>query len=443
MIAKQIGKIVKFFREDLWNVKIDSLPKGKAILYRYLRVWVIAISEFGKDKVGEKASALTYFSLLSIVPVAAMAFGIATIFGLQEYLKQELTNFFSGQEEVLEYTLEFSERMLETSSGGIISGIGALFLIYAVGRLLHNIELAFNDIWDTKKGRSLRRKMTDYVSFILLAPLILVLSSATTVFITTSIENIADSMPFLGFMKPVVLFLIQLIPYSLIWFLLFLFYIIFPNTLVKIKAAFIAGVLAGTAYQLTQWAWIEGQVFLNRYSVIYGSFAALPLFLIWLQISWSILLFGAEFAFAIQNVETWSYEDDKLELNQKAKKRFSLLMLRNIIHKFERENEPMSFEHLYSQVNIPRRFVREIIRDLEKSKLIIRVAGDQEEEVYVPGMPISKIDVYTAFNRLEGLGMDNSLRQFENEEFETISNTMTIIDESIKNAPSNRLVKDL
>lgn len=442
MVARHVNSIKNFLHEDLWKIKLDTLPKRRRFLYRQIRIWVITLSEFDKDKCGEKASALTYFSVLSVVPVVAMAFGIATIFGLEDYLKNELIKYFSGQQEVLDYTLKFANKMLSTSSGGIISGISAVFLIYAVARLLNNIEVAFNDIWNTRKGRTLKRKLTDYMSVILLGPLILIMASSATVFITTSIESLTDSMGILGLFRPIILFFIKLIPYTLIWFLLFLLYMVFPNTSVKIKPALIAGVLAGTAYQITQFAWIEGQVYLSRYSVIYGSFAALPLFLIWLQLSWMILLFGAEFAFAVQNVGGWAYDNEELKMNLKSKRKMTLLVLRRIVKDFQSNDEPVSFEHLCSSLNIPRRFIREILDDLETARLIVKIA-DPEVEQFQPGMDIHKIDVFMVYDRLEKLGMDNLPQASDNEGFENIEILLSEVDKAIKEAQSNKKVVDL
>lgn len=443
MIAGYIQKVRKFLQHDLWVVKINTLTSWKAIVYRVIRVWTIAISEFSKDKCGDKASALTYFSLLSVVPVLAMAFGIATIFGLEKFLKRELTNYFAGQQEVLNFALDFADNMLSTSSGGIISGISAVFLIYAVVRLLSNIEAAFNDVWDTQRGRTLKRKITDYMSVILLGPIILILSSSATAYIATSIENLTESIELLGFFKPVILFLIKLIPYTLIWFLLFLMYVVFPNTSVKIRPALIAGVLAGTAYQLTQFAWIEGQVYLSRYSVIYGSLAILPLFMIWLQLSWTIILFGAEFSFALQNVRNWSYDSQDLEITKKAKRRLTLLIMKTIIREFAEKDEPLSFDSLCKQITLPRRFVKEIVRDLELAKLILRVDTVEDEELYVPGLDINKIDVFTVFDALENRGLNNLPQQEKNEGYQEISEVITNLDKSIKESPANRLLKDL
>lgn len=441
-MINKLKELQKFLHEDLWKIKVSSLPRGKAFLYRQLRILIITFSEFEKDKCSEKASALTYFSLLSVVPVVAMAYGISTAFGMEEYLMDELALYLSGQGEVLDYIMTFSNKMLSTASGGLISGISLVFLIYAVVRLLNNIEVAFNDIWATEKGRSLKRKLTDYMSVIFLGPIILILSGTVTVFVTSQMESFTQNMDILNFVKPGILFLIRLIPYSLVWFLLFLVYIVFPNAPVKIKAALLAGIIAGSFYQLLQLGWIEGQVFLSKYNAIYGTFAALPLFLIWLQLSWMILLFGAELAFAIQNVTTWAYDNEDLNINLRTRRKLTLLIMKHVIHDFDRKEGPVSFDKLTTDLVIPHRFVRETVNDLEKAGLLVRVKND-DEELYVPGMDINKIDIAMVISKLEKMGLDNLPQQHQNKEFAAIDRTITAISEAIQKAPANKLLKEL
>ncbi|WP_258099732.1 YihY/virulence factor BrkB family protein [Marinoscillum pacificum] len=443
MLSTYIHNTRKFIEEDLWKIKIKTLPKRKAFLFQQLRVIVITISEFNKDKCGEKASALTYFSLISFVPVIAMAFGIAQSFGLDNYLERELQNYFNGQDDVYVFVKGFSDKMLANTSGGVITGISTVFLFYAVGRLLNNIEMAFNSIWNTKKGRTLKRKVTDYMSVILLGPIILIMSSSATVYITTSIESLTESISLLGFFKPVILFFIKLIPYTLIWFLLFLFYLVFPNTTVKIKPALIAGILAGTVYQITQLLWVKGQVYLTTYSVVYGTFAALPLFLIWLQLSWTILLFGAELAFAVQSVGTWAYDNEKLAMNLKTKRKMTLLVLRKVVRHFKQYDDSISFEQICEELEVPRRFIREVLEDLVQSKLVRRLNNEAEEELLIPGMDINKMDIYTVYDRLQDIGMDSLPQAYQNEGFKEIEHIIDDIDDSFRSAQSNKKIIEL
>lgn len=443
MVAHHVSRLRNFLEEDLWKIKLQDLPKRKAFFYRQVRIWMITVSEFIKDKCGEKASALTYFSLLSFVPVVAMAFGIAQMFGLKDYVKQELERYFEGQREILAMVSTWADNMLSEAGGGVISGISAVFLIYAVARLLNNIEISFNDIWDTPSNRSLKRMVSDYMSIIMLGPIILIISSSVTVFISSELEEITKSIELLGFFRPLIIFLIRLIPYSLIWFLLFLIYIIFPNTKVELIPALIAGILAGTAYQITQFAWIEGQVYLTKYSDIYGLFAALPLFLIWLQLSWTILLFGAEFAFAIQNVDAWAYDKERLRINSHTKRTLTILILSRIIKYFEKYDQPKDFEELCAELSVPRRFVREVIHDLKSARLIALVVSEDDSELYQPGLDIQKIDLQKVFQKLDEIGMDNLPHIQENEGYSQIVQVLSALDDSIQQSPENKKLLDL
>ncbi|XOV94513.1 MAG: YihY/virulence factor BrkB family protein [Bacteroidota bacterium] len=441
-MLKRVAEIRKFLQEDLWKVKIKSLPRRKAFLYRQLRILMITFSEFQKDKCSEKASALTYFSLLSVVPVVALAYGIATAFGLKDYLKGELQTYLSDQQEVYTKINEWADTMLSGASGGVISGIGTIILIYAVVRLLNNIETAFNDIWATEKGRNLKRMLTDYMTVIFLGPILIIISGAATAFITTEVETLTSQFEFLGFIKPGIIFILQVVPYTLIWFLLFLVYMVFPNAPVKLKPALIAGIFAGTLYLLVQLAWIEGQVFLSKYNTIYGTFAAVPLFLMWMQLSWIVVLLGAELAYAIQNVTSWSYDNEKLNINIRTRRKLTMLILKHIINHFIKEDGPISFDQLASELIFPHRFVREGVNELEKSGLILRVKHD-DQELYAPGLDINKIDIATVLGKLEDMGLDNLPQQHQNKEFHKINQAVESIEDTIRNSPTNKLIKDL
>lgn len=443
MIKNYVLRLRQFFQHDLWVVKIKSLSKREAYLYRLLRVWTITLSEFVKDKCDEKASSLTYYSMLSLVPVVAMAFGIAQSFGLKSYLEAEISNYFSGQDEIINEITKFSDRMISTSGGGIVSGISAVFIIYAVVRLLNYIESAFNDIWATTKGRTLKRKLTDYMAVILLGPILLIISSSSTAYIVTSIEKLTQSIELLGVFQPMILFLIRLIPYTLIWFLLFLFYLIFPNTSVKVKPALIAGILAGTVFQITQVAWINGQVFLSRYNDIYGALAALPLFMIWLQLSWTIILFGAEFSFALQNVKNWSYDSKGLLINQKSRRRITLLVMKTVVQKFASKDAAISFEELCDRLFLPRRFINEVVNDLQDAKILLKVENGEDDNLYVPGMDINKMDVFSVMNALEIRGLNKLPQETDNEGFHEIEGLVAQLDQSLKRSKANQLIKDL
>ena len=356
-MSKKLNQIRQFIEVDLWRIKLTSLSRGKRSLYSVIRVCVISIKEFGNDKCPEKASALTYFSMLSLVPVIAMLFAIAKGFGIQDMMEEELSRYFSGQEAILESVLPFAENMLNSASGGIVTVISLIFLIYAVIRLLMNIEQAFNDMWDIKKNRRWERKISDYLAVMLLGPVLMILASSMTIFVKDTIQGALMDIEFLGQVKSGIIFLLRFLSYTIIWILLFGIYLIFPNIRVKILPALIGGIVAGTLFQLNQQAFISFQFAFARYNAIYGSIAFLPLFLIWLQLSWLIVLFGAEVVYGIQYINQWEYNSENLKISLNHQKKLMLLMLYRVVKKFEDGDGPMSRDQLAETVNIPRRYV--------------------------------------------------------------------------------------
>ena len=180
-----LPKIRKFIQEDIWRIRAKGLPPLKAFGIRYLRILLAAVNAFQEHRCQLRASALTFYSLLSIVPVIAMAFGIAKGFAFEKILQEKILERFPGQEEILLEVFDFANSMLANTKGGLIAGVGVMLLFWAIIKMLGNIESSFNDIWSVKKERSLSRKITDYLSVMLVAPVLFVMSSSVTVFITT------------------------------------------------------------------------------------------------------------------------------------------------------------------------------------------------------------------------------------------------------------------
>jgi membrane protein len=299
-IGDLISKFFAFIRIDIWRIRLDDLPFGKSFLIKQLRIIILAFRGYNEDRCLLRASSLTFYTLLSIVPVAAMFFGVAKGFGFERRLEDQLFERFPGQEEVLSQVIHFSNSLLEQTRGGLIAGIGLLVLFWSVLKVLGHIEMAFNDIWEIKKQRSWGRKFSDYLSIMLISPILVLMSGSATVFITTQVAQITQKVELLGVVSPLISFFLKFTPYVLIWALFTILYIIMPNTKVHFKAGLLGGVVAGTLYQIAQGAYISFQIGAAKYNAIYGSFAALPLFLMWVQISWWIVLFGAELSFASQ-----------------------------------------------------------------------------------------------------------------------------------------------
>lgn len=439
-MIKILNQLRQFIEVDLWRIRLKSLPKRKRILFGFIRVWVIAIKEFIHDKCSEKASALTYFSMLSLVPVIAMVVAIANAFGVRGLMEKELAKYFSGQEAVLENVLPFADKMLSGSSGGIVTGVSIVFLIFTVIRLLMNIEAAFNDMWDIKKNRRWERKISDYVAVILLGPVLLIVASSATIFVKDTIQEFITSIEFLGQLRSGIIFLLKLLPYTILWLLLFGLYLIFPNTRVRFWPALFAGIVAGTLYQLNQQAFISLQFAFARYDAIYGSIAFLPLFLIWLQISWLIVLFGAEICYGVQYIDQWEMNSEKLKISLSHKKKLMILLLYRVVKSFEKGEGPYSLNDLAASVNIPRRYVVDICYELEKSQLIIRVDGD--DIAFQPSFDIHQMDIYTVLDKYESEGMGD-FDPRKSKAFQSIEDALEQIQEKWKSGDANVLIKDL
>lgn len=255
-----IKNILQFINCDIWRLRSSNLPKLKGLGVRALRTTIVSVKQFGSDRCGDMASALTYYSLLSIVPVFAMAFGFAKGFGMEKGLKEKLLENMEGQEEVIGRVISFAEAMLESTKGGLIAGIGILILFWTVIKVLGNIERAFNLIWGVKKHRPMGRKFADYLSLMLICPVLFILGSSITVFISSQVTQATESITILSSLGPVITLVLKLLPYMVFWGLLTYIYSFMPNTKVKLKSALIGGVVAGTVYQLVQWAYIHFQV---------------------------------------------------------------------------------------------------------------------------------------------------------------------------------------
>ncbi|MDX9822574.1 MAG: YihY/virulence factor BrkB family protein, partial [Syntrophales bacterium] len=212
-ISKIIPKIVVFIKRDVWRIRRTDLPPGKSFFLTLLRVLILSIRGFDEDKCQLRASALTFYSLISIVPVAAMAFGIAKGFGFEKMLESQLRAKLTGHEEIVDNVVQFSHSLLESTKGGLLAGIGVIVLFWAVIKVLGQIEESLNDIWGIKEQRPLGRKFGDYLSLMLICPVLIILSSSVTVFVTTQVTLILEKITILGAFSPIVFFLLKLLPY--------------------------------------------------------------------------------------------------------------------------------------------------------------------------------------------------------------------------------------
>jgi len=442
-LKNRIKAIQEFLEVGIWQTSLRKEPKPKVVLIKSLRIILIAIKSLGNGRLQSQASALTYYSLLSVVPVFAMFFGIAKGFGMQKHLEQIIIKNFSSQEEVMNRIIEFANSLLQTTKGGIVAGIGLIILLWSIIKVLSNIEKSFNNIWEVHRSRPLLRKLTDYLGLIILAPVFLILASSSTVFITSKIEYLSNNYSLLELLSPAILSMIKLLPYVLIWLILIMLYMIMPNTRVKFTSALIAAIIAGSIYQLTQWAYISFQIGVSRNNAIYGSFAALPLFLIWIHLSWMIVLLGAEISFAHQNSMRYEYKDEENKMSSSYKKRLSLLILHKIFNNFSLAKPALTAEQIAIGLDIPIRLIRVITAELSEAGLLNEtLTPEYNENAYQPARDINQLSINKIIDIIDNNGKESLVIE-DRAIMEKIENHLKKINESAHNSPSNILLKDL
>lgn len=442
-IREKVMQAAEFTKTDVWRVRPETLPWWKSIGVRLIRIAILTVQEFQRNYCFLRASALTFFTVLSLVPVAAMAFGIAQGFGFERMLENWLYSNFPGQDEVVTRVIEFAHSMLDNTQGGLIAGIGIIALFWAVIKVLGQIEMSMNAIWRVETPRTFIRKITDYLTIMMIAPILVIVSGSVTVYIKTQIINIIHHVSLLGAFSPIIFFGLRLIPYILIWALFTMIYIVMPNTVISPVSGLIAGITAGTIYQLVQWVYINFQIGVASYNAIYGSFAALPLFLVWLQISWLIVLLGASISAAHQRSGSFGYIAEGT-LPPVEYQRISLLRICHmVIRRFIEDEPPLTAKEISDMLDISEGDVTKLLERMERQGLMaaVRVPGG-DGMAWQPGRNPDTIRVKTVLDALEknrGVGFlaepDTPLH--------SIHEILQQFDEAVASSPANRLLKEL
>lgn len=438
-MSKRIAALWKFLTYDIWRITEDEVTKTTFSIYNIIKTIYLCINRFTKDRLVNKASALTYSTLLAIVPILAILFAIARGFGFDNVMEAQVRTGFGGHTETTEIILQFVNSYLSQTKSGIFIGVGLVMLLWTVINLINNIEITFNRIWQIKKARSMYRKITDYFSMFLLMPLLIVVSGGLSIFMTTTLKYIEDFV----LLAPILKFMIRLIPFVLTWFMFTGLYIYMPNTKVKFKHAFISGILAGTAHQAFQFLYISGQLWVSRYNAIYGSFAALPLFLLWLQISWTICLFGAELTYAGQNIRNFSFDKDTRNISRRYRDFVSILIMSLITKRFETDNKPYTAEEISEECQIPIRLTHQTLYELQEINLIHEIIDEKDEAIgYLPSMDINKLNVALLLDRLDTHGSED-FKIDKDKEFSDQWEVLMAAREEYYRSASNVLLKDL
>jgi membrane protein len=437
-----IQKLVHFITSKIWKIRVNKLDKKQGFLLRQLRIIILSIKGFNEDKCMVKASALTYYMLFAIVPLLALLFAVSKGFGLQQKLEVYLLHDFAQYKGILTQAFEYADKMLQTTQGGIFAVIGILLLIYTVLSLLSSIENSFNEIWEIKKGRIFIRRITDYIAISIFAPVLIFVSSGVSIFLSTEVSSL-ESLKWLIHFGIVFKIFLKITSLLLLSGMFTFIYIVLPNTRVKFKSAMMAGIVAAVAFDVLQWAYITFQVGAVKYDAVYGSFAALPLFLIWLQYSWYIVLFGAELSFANQNVDHYELESEIKNISTRYKRVISLLLANLVVRNFMEGKPALTAAQIAERLDVPIRLARIIISDFTETEILSEVkTGNEKEIAYQPAISEDKLSVKYILDKLDTKGV-NKLPIQSTTELENIHNLMNEFDEVLNENKGNVLIKDI
>jgi membrane protein len=443
MRRQRISTGVDFLRKEIWKIRQRDLPPSRSFLIRTLKVGVLSIRRVAEDRISLRASALTFYSLLSIVPVAAMAFGIAKGFGFEEKLRMMLLGALEGQEEVAMRIIEFAHALLKNVKGGAMAGIGLLILFFSIIMILSHTENAFNAIWGVKKGRGVGRMVTDYLSILLIGTVLFFISSGITVFISSGMELAMRRFIFLSFLGPGITFLLQFLPVVAIWILFSFLYVFIPNTKVGVKSALLGGIISGTLYHLFQWAYVTLQIGVAKQNAVYGSFAALPLFFTWLQLSWMIMLLGAEISFAHQNAERFEYEEECLNVSHSFKRLLALRVALLVIKRLTKGEKPWGNQQISHELEIPTRLVNQILYELVASGIVSEIkSGRDQGTAYEPARDPEILTIKYVVDALERRGTDD-IPVVRSEELKRLVGSLETFSELVEKSEANLLLKQI
>lgn len=390
-----------FFTQKIWYIDESDLSPVRRYVFRMMKKLVLTIECYFRRNINSYASALTFSSILAIVPILAIIFAIGRGFGYGTIIENEIKRNLSVNQGFADLIFDFIGSYLDHTKSGFFIGFGLLLLLYTIIQLTSNIEIALNEIWQVKNQRSIYRQITDYISVFLLLPILIIISSGLSIFLAT----VAQHFPNFMVLSTTVQLLLHLLPYVISSLLFIGLYCYMPNTRVQVRHAFFPGILAGVLFQLLQYFYIHSQIWVSTYNAIYGSFAALPMFMLWVNFSWIICLFGAQLTYANQNLKSYPYLKDIHRVSRHYHDVLLIMILSRICKRFEKDMIPYSLYGLSAETSLPVGVIGKLIHELHKMNLIV-VEGDDMEATQrvVPSADIHRLTVNEVMARIDAYG---------------------------------------
>lgn len=413
-----------------------SLREIRYIYRKVKKILFATIHGFFDDDCYTKASTLTFYTFQSIIPFFAFLIGIAKGFGFSDYLQKLIVNLVKEEEQSVNSFFLIANSLLTHIKEGVVIGFGVLLLIWAIINLMSYIEEALNQVWKIKIERTFLRKVTDYIAITIILPLILIASSSFTVFLKTNVSYFYV-IPYFEKINVYLLALLHFTPWVLSWALFFLLYVLIPNTRVRIYPRIFAGIIAGSGFQLWQLFYFRFQIQLFDYNVVYGSFATIPLLLIWLQVSWIIALIGAELSFSIEDI---LYERDENAVDVSGKQ-LGLIIALYCMEPFYSTSEPLTCDKLTKILKIPQHITQKMLDILTQGNVFVPVAT-KEGIGYVPYKDPSIFTLKDVSDVIEK-NTDFTIKLSPTKYLTVTGDLMKQIDEAGSSSSANQSFKEL
>lgn len=393
-----------------------------------LKTVSLSIRSFTNASLQTQACAMTYRTLLAIVPALAMVFAIGRGFGFQDTIIQQLYKIFPAQHQLIDQCVGFVDKYLNTATEGMFVGVGLVVLLWTLISLISNVEDTFNTIWGIKQGRSIWRKITDYTAMLLILPVLMICAGGLQMMLTTTLQTIFH----FDFLTPFVTFTVEAASVIFVWLFFSALYLLIPNVKVKLMNALLAGVLAGTGFLILQWGFVNGQSYVARYNAVYGSFSFLPLFLLWAQLAWVVTLSGAVLCYSSQSIFQFSFDDDIANISPDYRSQITLAIATVIVQSYVKQVGAPRVIDIVKRYDIPVRLVSEVTDKLVEAGVVVRVLLDKDgEEIgFQPALEPSEITLNSVRKAINHLGKSDFIPDFSTH-FAGVENIINRLNEAI------------
>ncbi len=371
------GQVRGFLLNELWRPDLAQLSWLQQLAYKTIRFLFVLVREISQGQLTLRAMSLVYTSLLSMVPLLAVSFSVLKAFGVHNQIEPLLYNLVQplgeqGNEIVLN-VLGFVENM----KVGVLGSVGMALLLYTVVSLIQKIEVSFNYVWHAKAARPLSRRFSDYLSVIMVGPVLVFSAMGLTASMLNS--NVMQAVISVEPFGSLLLLISKLLPFMLVVLAFTFVYMFVPNTRVKFGSALMGALVGGVLWQGTGLAFAQFAAGSTKYAAIYSGFAILIMFMIWLYLSWLILMIGAQVAFFHQYPERIRLTDKRIPLSGRFREQLALLVMYRVAHVFVHRDMPLTLDKLADQLRVPLDRVGEVVQLLQDRGLLVETASEPPE----------------------------------------------------------------